>query len=72
MSEERLTCYARVQLTIELELTQPWSHDETLKNLYSQAKDQAVRMTDSAVSKFGRVVGDIKVTALLVPSDGRR
>lgn len=72
MEKENLVCFARVQLTVEIELAQPWSHDETLKNLYDQAKRQALQMTEVNISKFGRIIDTPKVTAILVPNDGKR
>lgn len=69
MSDLKVT--ARVQMTIEIELTQPWSPAETTEAVFRQAEAQAMAharkltVAGSGCGVFVRIVGEPDVTAVM-------
>lgn len=71
---------ARVQVTVEVEVLGPWSHDTKVEQIHHQACQDAegalrrglvIRsMTTGHDTKtVGRVVGDPKVIIVMLPTD---
>lgn len=67
MSERTLTT-ARVRVTVELDLSQPWSQDATLAEVYKRGGQEALDKLSRLMSSTAevRVIGKPEVTAILV------
>ena len=69
MSDKQLKCTARVTVRLEVNLTQPWSEEETLVNLFRQARASAKQTVEIMIQKDHpemRVLG-MSVKAVFVP-----
>ena len=61
---------ARVQLTVEVNLTQPWGHDSTIQDIHKTACDEARRIFYSKTPpSCMRIVGEPKVTVVTIDED---
>ena len=71
-NEEKVTTVARVTVTIEISLTQPWGSDCPLDQVWKQARDQAVGIVERLRGNASfRIVGDPQVVAVLIPEKAR-
>lgn len=71
-NEEKVSTVARVTVTIEISLTQPWGSDCALDQVWKQARDQAVGIVERMRGNAGfRIVGDPQVVAVLIPEKAR-
>lgn len=69
MSEQKITASARVKLTIEVDLGQPWSPTETAENIFKAAKDEAINSIATRLTRERyRIIGEPVVTAIFCPS----
>lgn len=71
-NEEKVTTIARVTVTIEINLTQPWGSDCRLDQVWKQARDQAFGIVERlrGHSMF-RIVDEPQVVAVLIPEKAR-
>lgn len=62
--------YARVTMTVEMDLTQPWGGESTLQEVYKRAAREAVdrlnRLRDKEGDTVFRVLGEVHVKAIIV------
>ncbi len=62
---------ARVQITVEVELSQPWDGAETVENVYKRAKEQAVEQLTAVLTgkllnrPLTRIIGEADVLGIL-------
>jgi hypothetical protein len=69
--EEEMTevrTYARVKLTVEVRLAQPWGEEDNLAQVYKVARRDGLKRLSSVLHETRDcfVVGDPEVTAVLV------
>ena len=62
--------FARVRVTVELPLNQPWGPDESAANIFQRAKKDALDSLGARLSLGTyRVVGEPVVTMVMADSD---
>lgn len=77
---KRTQTRARVTLTVEIDLSQPWGPDATMGDVFKRATQDAIgavrrglsihHMTTGSDAKTpARIIGDPKVVAILVDGD---
>ena len=70
MSEIKTT--ARVSLTLEVSLTQPWSQEEKIEHVYKRAKAEALEKVNCLIQEAKvpvRILGPAKIVTILVETE---
>jgi transcription elongation GreA/GreB family factor len=66
---ERHTASARVTVTVDVAVTDGWGPECTVSQVYKQAADVAANRIRALAKEGLTLIGQPKVTAVLVPQD---
>lgn len=69
MTQESQRAVARVQITIEIPLNQPWGADCPISQVWKQARDQAIGILERLRGRDGQgysIIGEPTVKAIVV------
>lgn len=70
--EKRIPGRALVWVTIEVDLLQPWSPDESVSQVFKRAADEARELVrQKLTSACFRIVGNPRVTAVYMPESAQ-
>ncbi len=58
--------YARVQITLEVDLNSPWDDSVSVSRIHATAKKEAVENVERLIGTKARIVGVPKVIAVMV------